>query len=184
MEVTKFRSQLLIALEQVVVHVCEVQNVFAKVSTIVDNRSRGLREAIRATRNDLRNWLESILQAVVAPGRTIKKLRCQLSVALQPVLAHLRVAQRALGKLNTSVTDKPRTVQEAIRARESDLPRLLESSPDAIVALNTGLRFVAANPKALDLFGISERNMEMFAIDAFLPVVKFFLRGTKKVRPS
>jgi PAS domain S-box-containing protein len=169
MEITNFRSQLLIASEQVTVHVRQAQNVIAKARESVVNESRGLREAVRATRNDLRNWLKSILGAVVVFGTTITKLRSELYVALQPVMAHLRAAQNALGKLKTNVADKPRRLQEAIRARESDLPRLLESSPDAIAVVNTGLRFVAANPKALDLFGISEKNMEMFAMDPFLP---------------
>ena len=169
MEITNFRSQRLTTFEQVSVHVHQAHNLLANVSASIVNRSRKLRQAILATRNDFRNCLESILAAVVASSKTISKSRWRLSVALQPVMAHLRAAQNAIGKLKTGVTGKPRTLQEAIRARESDLPRLLESSPDAIVVVNSGLRFVVANPKALDLFGISEKNMEMFAMDAFLP---------------
>jgi PAS domain S-box-containing protein len=48
------------------------------------------------------------------------------------------------------------------------LQKLLASSPDAIVVTNVDRSFVAANPKALDLFGVSETNMKKFTIDAFL----------------
>jgi PAS domain-containing protein len=142
------------------------QNVFAKVRASVAYGSQRLREAIRATGNDLRNWLESILEAIVVFSRTISALSSQPFVMLS---VHLRAVQNTFGRLRTSVADKPRRLQEAIRARESDLPRLLESSLDAIVVVNRDLRFVAANAKALDVFGISEKNMKMFAMDAFLP---------------
>jgi PAS domain-containing protein len=49
------------------------------------------------------------------------------------------------------------------------LRKLLASFPDAIVVMNGDHRFVAASPKALGLFGISETNMREFTIDAFLP---------------
>jgi PAS domain-containing protein len=44
---------------------------------------------------------------------------------------------------------------------------LLANSLDAIAVINTDRRFVGANGKALDLFGISETNMGKFTIDAF-----------------
>jgi PAS domain-containing protein len=47
--------------------------------------------------------------------------------------------------------------------------KLLAGSLDAVVVTNGDRRFVAANPKALDLLGISEANMRQFTIDAFLP---------------
>jgi PAS domain-containing protein len=169
MEITNVRSQLLIASEQVTVYAGHAQNVFAKVRASVANGSQRLHEAIRAAGNDLRNWLESILEAIVVPSRTITVLSSQLFVALKPLTVHLHAVQNTFGRLRTSVADEPRRLQEAIRARESDLPRLLESSPDAIVLLNTHLRFVASNPKASDVFGISQKNMKMFAMDAFLP---------------
>jgi hypothetical protein len=48
------------------------------------------------------------------------------------------------------------------------LRELLASSLDAIVVTNVDRRFVAANPKALHLFGVSEANIRQFTIDAFL----------------
>jgi len=71
-------------------------------------------------------------------------------------------------RLGRSVADKSRRLPQALRARENDLRELLASSLDAIVVTNVGRRFVAANQKALDLFGVSQTNMRQFAIDAFL----------------
>lgn len=48
------------------------------------------------------------------------------------------------------------------------MSELLASSLDAIVVMNGDHRFVAANPGALDLFGISETNISKFTIDIFL----------------
>ena len=46
--------------------------------------------------------------------------------------------------------------------------KLLASSPDAVVVTDVDHRFVDANPKALDLFGVSEANMRKFTVDIFL----------------
>jgi PAS domain S-box-containing protein len=48
------------------------------------------------------------------------------------------------------------------------LRKLLANAIDAVVVTDDDHRFVAANPKALDLFGISETNLRNFTIDAFL----------------
>jgi len=183
METSNFRSQPLMASEQATVYVRQAQNVLAKVRGIVVNKSGGLREAIRTAGDDSRNWLESILEAVIVSSRTISKLRSQISVTLEKVTVRLRAALNTFEKLRTRAADKPRRVHEAIRARENDLPRLLETSPDAIVVMNTDLRFVAANPKALDLFGISEKNMQMFDMDAFLPRGQILPAWGKKGAP-
>jgi PAS domain-containing protein len=50
----------------------------------------------------------------------------------------------------------------------NDLRELLASSLDAIVVTNGDHRLVSANPKALHLFGVSEKNIRQFTIDAFL----------------
>lgn len=48
------------------------------------------------------------------------------------------------------------------------MQELLASSLDAIVVISGDHRFVTANRRALDLFGVSERNLSKFNIDAFL----------------
>ena len=51
---------------------------------------------------------------------------------------------------------------------EISLQLLLTSSPDPIVLIDGAHRFVDANTKALDLFGISKSNVMKFTLDTFL----------------
>ena len=81
---------------------------------------------------------------------------------------HLQRAQNTLTRLGRGVAEKPQRLKEALRNRENDLRKLLASFPDPIVVMNGDHRFVAASPKALGLFGISETNMREFTLGAFL----------------
>lgn len=72
-----------------------------------------------------------------------------------------------MGMVN-SVIEKPRRVRQDLHARENELRELLASSLDAVIVTNNRRRFVTANPKALDLFGVSEKNLGKFTIDVFL----------------
>jgi PAS domain S-box-containing protein len=108
----------------------------------------------------------------------IIKHRSQLFIVLEQAEVHLREAQKTLRKLlqrghNTlalgrSLADKPRRLQKTPRARENELQKLLATSPDAIVVTKANGCLIAANPRALNLFGVSETNMKKFTIDAFL----------------
>jgi PAS domain S-box-containing protein len=100
----------------------------------------------------------------------LTKYRSHVSAALDHMTVFLRQEQTKLMKLGRTVTGKPRKLREALRARENDLRDLLESSLDPIVVTDVGCRFVAANHRGLDLFGVSETNMRMFNIDAFVSV--------------
>ena len=99
----------------------------------------------------------------------INRFKSQLSNALEQVSVHLHEVQSTLARLGKNVAEKPRQLQEALHARENDLRKLLTTSFDAIVVTNGERRFVTANARALDLFGISGRNLTMFTMDAFLP---------------
>jgi PAS domain-containing protein len=99
----------------------------------------------------------------------ITKFRSELFIALEQATVHLQRIQNTLTRLGKSIAEKPRRLQEALRARENGVRKLLASSLDAVVVTNGDRRFVAANPKALDLLGISEANMRQFTMDAFLP---------------
>ncbi len=101
----------------------------------------------------------------------ITKYRSQLFAGSEQVMVYLRQAQSTLTRLGRTVADKPRRLQEALRARENDLRNLLVSSLDPIVVTDVSWRFVAANPQGLDLFGVSETNMRMFNIDAFIRIM-------------
>src|SRR6478736_2870694 len=98
----------------------------------------------------------------------ITKVRSQLFIRLVQVAVHLRRAQNTLSVLGESLAERTLRLQRAVRARKNDLRKLLASSPDAIVVTNGDHRFVAANPNALQLFGVSETNIKQFTIDAFL----------------
>ena len=99
----------------------------------------------------------------------ITKFRSGLFIAFEQMAVHLQRAQNTLARLVRSFAETRRRLQETLREREDGLRKLLASSPDAIVVTNADHRLVAANPRALDLFGISEANMGKFTIDAFLP---------------
>jgi PAS domain S-box-containing protein len=96
------------------------------------------------------------------------KFRSQLIATLGQVRVNLQQTQSALLRLAKSIAEKRWRLQEVLRARENDLRKLLGSSLDAIVLTNSDRRIVAANSKALDLFGISQANMGKFTIDAFV----------------
>ena len=110
----------------------------------------------------------SEIQIELAGPMEIIKFRSQLVAVLEPVRVYLRLAQNTLMRLGGSVVDRPRALQKALRARENELRKFLASSLDAIVITDLGGRFIAANSKALDLFGVSETNMKKFTINVFL----------------
>ena len=99
----------------------------------------------------------------------ITKFRSALFIASEQMAVHLQRAKNMLARLVKSFAETHRRLQETLREREDGLRELLASSPDAIVVTNADHRLVAANPRALDLFGISEANMGKFTLDAFLP---------------
>src|ERR1700722_17351259 len=108
-----------------------------------------------------------------------------LSVALENMELHFRHARDALLEFSLMVMRKPRMLREAILKRRNRLQTLLTDSSDAIVVMNDDRCFLAANPPAFALFGVSEKNISKFSIDAFLPVSQipnFKRRGVPFVR--
>ena len=169
MQITKFRSELFIALEQGTRHLQRIQNTLTRLGKSIAEKPRRLQEALRVRKNSLRKLLANSLHAIVVFNGKTTKFRSELFIALEQVTVHVQRAQNTLTSLGKSVAQEPRRLQEALRVRENGLRKLLASSLDAVVVTNGDRRFVAANPKALDLFGISETNMGKFTIDAFLP---------------
>ena len=80
----------------------------------------------------------------------------------------LRQGYGAIARLGKRIARKPRGLQEAVRTRENGLRLLLTSSLDPIVVITAEHRFVYANKKALELFGISRTNVMKYTIDTFL----------------
>jgi PAS domain-containing protein len=61
-----------------------------------------------------------------------------------------------------------RRLQEGLRDRERYLARLLTDSSEPMVVTDDAHRLLAANQAALALFGVSDKNLNQFTIDAFL----------------
>jgi PAS domain-containing protein len=59
-------------------------------------------------------------------------------------------------------------LQEGLRERENYLIRRLANSSEPTIVTDDAHRLLAANPAALVLFGISDKNLNKFTIDAFL----------------
>jgi PAS domain-containing protein len=165
-KITKFRPQLVAALQQVSAHVRQVLNGLAEWGKSVPEKTRRLQESYRASK--LQKVLASSLDAIVVAIHKISKFGSRLFAALQQMTVHLRRTRNTLAGRWKNARQKTRKLQEARRARESDLQELMASSVDAIVLTNADRRFVAANPRALHLFGVSEANIRHFTIDAFL----------------
>jgi PAS domain S-box-containing protein len=161
----KFKSQPYIALEQATVHLEPVQHTLASLRRSAADK---LQEARRTSENDLRKLLANSLDAIAFANGKIAKFRLPLFIALKKVAVHFQRAQKTLTRLGRSVIDRPLRLQEARRTSENDLRKLLANSLDAIVVTDGDHRVVYANPKALDLFGVSELNMRKFTTDTFL----------------
>src|SRR3974390_1089161 len=129
MEITKFRSQLFAAWEQVTAYLRRVLNALTIWGKTALEKTRRLQEAYRAS--DLRKELARSLAAIVVTSDKIAKFRSQLFAAWEQVTAYLRRVLNALTIWGKSVPEKTRRLQEAYRA--SDLRKVLASSLDAIV---------------------------------------------------
>ncbi len=153
-KISKFGSQLLVALEQATLRLRQALNP--------------LTERGKGALKKMPELLASSLDAAAVVNGKITKSGSQLFIAVKQVPARLRQTLTPLTGFGKNVLEKTRHLQEARRGRENDLRELLASSVDAVVVTNVERRFIAANPNALHLFGISDANITQFTIDAFL----------------
>lgn len=151
-----------IALNKETVHLQRAQQAFKRLGRSAVDK---LQEALRTRENDLRKLLANSLNAIVGAIEKLVNSGSQVVVALNKKTEHLQRAQQTFKRLGRSAVDK---LQEARRTRENELRKLLANSHDAIVVTDSDHRLVYANPKALDLFGVSQMNMRNFTIDTFL----------------
>jgi PAS domain S-box-containing protein len=164
MEISKYRSQLFAKWGQFTAYLRRTQNTLEDLRS---NAAERLRETFHPRVNDLRNLLASSHDAIVVASGKIAKFRSRLA-PWKKLTAYLRQSQKALVGLGSNAFEKPGKLRKALRTKENNLRKLLASSLDPIVVMDVGRRLVAANPKALDLFGVSEANLKKFTIDAFL----------------
>jgi PAS domain S-box-containing protein len=116
-------------------------------------------------------------------------LRASLFALFENVSVRLHRAGDALANAKQRAIEEHRRWQEVLLERKGRLGHLLANSLEAIVVTNDKRRLLAANPPALALFGVSPKNLERFAIDAFLPASELleferhgplFLRGRER----
>jgi len=162
MEVTKFRSQLFVALEHGTILLRQKMHSAIERSGTVGRRLA--EEAFHVGRTQLRRLLTSARDATAAANYAISR---EAFIGLGQVAVHLQRAQDKLLRFGRTLASQPRKLEESHWARENDLRELLASSPDAIVVTDVNRRLVEANPKALVLFGVSEVNLRKFTIDVF-----------------
>jgi PAS domain S-box-containing protein len=172
----KLGSQLSVASEKAAVHFQRSQQALAGMAKEAGGK---LQEASRARQDDLRKLQASSRDAIEIANGKLAKLGSQLYSALRQTTVPFQRAWSGLAGAGRSVIERPRRIREAHRARETDLQRLLTNSADAIVLTNDKRRLVDANPKALDLFGVSDSNMRNFTIDTFLSDCQILERRRK-----
>jgi len=151
-KISSFASQVSVSTKQILVHLRSCRNTVTILGRSVIERKilGGSRDAI-----------------FFASGK-ISSFASQVSVSTKQILVHLQSARNTFTTLGRSVIEKNRRLREARWAKEDELRNLLMDSSGAIVVTDSDRRLVEANPKALDLFGISEFNMSKFTIDTFL----------------
>jgi PAS domain-containing protein len=159
MQITKFKSEMFIALEQMTVCLQRGKDTLKRLVTGGARGSQKPEEALRADGDDLREF----------SPHAITKFKSEMFIALEGVMSRLQRGQNRFKTLVGSVASNRQKLQDALRVRDNGLRRLLASSLNAIVVTNRDHCLIVANPKALDLFGISEANMKKFTLDAFLP---------------
>jgi PAS domain-containing protein len=153
MGITKFRTQLFVSLDQASACLRLTENVLDQLQRRAANWLQQVRQDLP---NDLRRLRADSRDALNVVNGRIARMGSQISAASRQAAMKLQTAQNA---------------REAPWARENDLRSSLASSLDAVVVTDGDRRFVAANARALELFGISELNMRNFTLDTFVQML-------------
>ena len=164
-KIAQFKSHASIVGEQATIHLGQAQHILTSMGRGAADK---LQEARRTGETVLRKLLGNSLDAIVVANGKIAQFKSHASIVGEQATIHLGRAQHILTRLGGNFIDKPRRLQKARRRKENDLRKLVANSLDAIVITDGDRRLVYANPKALDLFGVSELNMGKFTIDTFL----------------
>jgi len=168
--VTRLGSEVSSASRKAIVQVRMAQGTTATLGRTGVDKARKLWHRLES---ELRTLWAGCHDAIVATDGKIAGLGSQVSAASKQVAMKLRKAHNAITGLARTIVDKPRRIREARRARENELRSLLATSLEATVVTDSNRRLVAANAKALELFGISEFNIRNFTLDAFVPNFKW-----------
>lgn len=171
MYATKFRSELFIAFEHVTRYLRRARRALIRFARSIAEHNR-LQRTLCAPVDHLRKLLHKGQSTFIGLETKIAVKSLLLQEALRAQVHRLRKlligGRNSFARAGKRVASKPLQLQDALRIRENGLKMLLASSLDAIVVINNERRFLDANPKALDLFRVSEKNMKKFTIDVFL----------------
>jgi PAS domain-containing protein len=161
-------SELNIRLHGFAAHLLK-RRLIAKVE-FLQTTELGRSGIVNPNHNFATNWKLPLrtLDPIISMVENVNKFTEGLIIQLKQIKIPLQRAYRAITKLVRGVADKPRRLRETLQARENDLRNLLATSLDAIVVTDGDRRFIAANSIALHLFGVSQKNITMFTMNAFL----------------
>jgi len=165
----RFATQVSGASKHAAVHLQKAQS---KVAVVRKAGADKLQVLGRESANELRKLRAGCRDAMGKADEGIGRVGMRMSAASRRAAGKFQMARSAVASFARMVVEKPRRMREARQARENDLRALLKSSLDPVVVTNEERRLVSANPKALELLGISEFNMTNFTIDAFLAKVE------------
>lgn len=161
-KVTKAKAQLSIVPGQWTAHLRQEQDPLAGLARSITEGPQRPPEELRVRQ------VAKSLEAIVEANSKVTKAKGQLSIAFKQGTARVWQAQKTLAGIGRNIVNRRRRRRLELSARESQMHELLANSPDAVAVINGDRRFVTANRRALDLFGVSERNLSKFNIDVFL----------------
>lgn len=179
-KIAKVKVQPPAAIEQWTAHLLQAQNPLAGLARSIAEKPpklaeerparelQKLPEEPRAREDELRVQVARPREAAIEADSQIAEVKARPPAASGQWTARLRQAQKTLSGLGRNIADRRQTGRQELGARESQMHELLANSRDAIAIINGDHCFVTANRRALDLFGVSERNLSKFSIDAFL----------------
>lgn len=150
----------------------QVKPYFQKVQGTAVSLGKRAADELEIARQEWPNRLRRM--GIVSRGAAdevnerVSRLGLRLVGTSKMIAANLEMALSTITNWGRIIVDLPKRLRETRRARETDLQDLLARSVEPMAVTDESRRLVAANPSALDLFGISDFNMKHFTIDAFL----------------
>ena len=167
-KISKVEAQPPAAFGQWTEHLLQAQNPLAGLTRSIAENPQKPPEEPRTQENELRVPEARPREATVAANSEVTRAKGRVSSAIEHGATRLRRARKRLAGLGGNTVDKRQRGRQEVGARESQMGELLANSPDAIAVINGDHCFVTANQRALDLFGVSEKNLRKFNIDVFL----------------
>ncbi len=97
------------------------------------------------------------------------KARRGVFLAIEEATACYEWTERRIAAIRSRTRKESQKLQDAFREKETYLNKLLTDSQEPALLMNDSRRLLAVNPAGLRLFGISDKNIKNFTLDAFIP---------------